>query len=63
MTTVPCTLHPDLAATVRVGARYLCGDCLRDERPILFVTLPRVPEDDEVSDGPLRPDAGKRIWS
>ena len=45
MTAVTCGIHPGLLATVRVGARYLCGDCLRDERPILFVTLPQ-PVDD-----------------
>ena len=40
-----CSIHPDKLATVKVGSRdrgwrYLCGDCLRTERPILFVTLP-----------------------
>ena len=46
---IPCTIHPDLMATVRAGCRYLCGDCLRDERPILFVTLP-VPATDQITD-------------
>lgn len=51
---IPCTIHPDLMATVRAGCRYLCGDCLRAERPMLFVTLPAdeqaVPPADQITD-------------
>lgn len=45
-----CSRHPAVVAAVAVPRgdhprRYLCGDCLRDERPIIFISLhvPAVP--------------------
>lgn len=39
-----CHRHPTVPATVKIprgefAARHLCGDCLRDERPVVFVSI------------------------
>lgn len=44
----PCTIHPAVLATVAVpvgetGRRYLCGPCLREAKPVLFISLPLPP--------------------
>ena len=39
-----CDRHPAVAATVKVPRgdnveRLLCGDCVREQRPVIFVSL------------------------
>lgn len=42
--TLMCDRHPTVAATVKVPRgdnveRLLCGDCVREQRPVIFVSL------------------------
>jgi hypothetical protein len=53
-TTVPCDRHPSAAAVAKTGnqdrgERYLCGDCLRAARPVVYTSLP-VPRTDQATD-------------